>query len=458
MRYHILKAYILLAVTFVLSDNIGPFVSTAPSLVASDCNSPILLQRNPSVAYGGGQYLVVWSDGSTQPARNSSNIYCARISATTGAAIDPNGILVCNADNKQNNPRVAFDGSNFLVVWDDFRNGNDYDVYGARVSAAGEVLDPNGFAISKQTGINEAKPDVVFVGNQYMVVWMDARRPLVYGIFGSRVSTSGEVLDAGGIELVGESSSLIDSVSPPDFKWTGTSKYNQYDQWFEKLSSKSQPSLAYNGRKCVLSFVLARVNPQPRPANDFGLIEVNISTGRPVGAPDVWLGPTSSPNFKDRPAIVAYSGGFFVLAGLSHTSRGAGPSCLGVALYDTVNYRKVSFVSPQIQECQRETWKAAAFNGTHFITAMDYWVSNRAFELTSSAIAVNRYKAGDSTLVSPVTGTTSPGSLVESMTATEGRVRHCAMAAGPVGEVILVYEKDTGINNCRIVSRIITEN
>jgi hypothetical protein len=36
---------------------------------------------------------------------------------------------------------------NFLIVWQDKRNG-DWDVYGSRVTPAGEVLDPAGILIS----------------------------------------------------------------------------------------------------------------------------------------------------------------------------------------------------------------------------------------------------------------------------------------------------------------------
>ena len=38
-------------------------------------------------------------------------------------------------------PAVAYDGTNFLVVWQDPReDGTQYDIYGARVSPAGTLL------------------------------------------------------------------------------------------------------------------------------------------------------------------------------------------------------------------------------------------------------------------------------------------------------------------------------
>ena len=65
----------------------------------------------------------------------------ARVSQA-GAVLDPAGIAISTAANDQIAPSVAFDGTNYLVAWQDGRPGvNIYDIYGARVSQAGAVLD-----------------------------------------------------------------------------------------------------------------------------------------------------------------------------------------------------------------------------------------------------------------------------------------------------------------------------
>ncbi len=69
-------------------------------------------------------------------------------------------------------PSVAFDGVNYLVVWSDARDGKDYDIWGARLSQTGEILDRTSFQIARSPGI-QSRPVVAFDGTRYVVVWED---------------------------------------------------------------------------------------------------------------------------------------------------------------------------------------------------------------------------------------------------------------------------------------------
>jgi hypothetical protein len=152
-------------------------------------------QWGPKVGFDGTNYLVAWCDY-----RNGSDfdIYGARVSRG-GVVLDPNGIVLCNAPYYQYDPSVAFDGTNYLVSWWDYRSGSSYDIYGTRVSSGGVVLDPNGIAIAVAPNYQDM-PIVFWGGTNYLVVWSDARREF-YDVYGARVSPGGVVLDPSGIAI-----------------------------------------------------------------------------------------------------------------------------------------------------------------------------------------------------------------------------------------------------------------
>ncbi len=151
-------------------------------------------QEAPCVAFDGTDFLVVWQDRR----RGNFDIYGARLSQA-GTVLDPAGIAISTADDYQWYPAVAFDGASFLVVWQDYRNGSDPDIYGARVSREGAVLDPSGIAASTAAG-DQGAPGVAFDGTDYLVVWQDSRDSLC-DIYAARVSQAGAVLDPSGIAV-----------------------------------------------------------------------------------------------------------------------------------------------------------------------------------------------------------------------------------------------------------------
>ncbi|MEO0189454.1 MAG: T9SS type A sorting domain-containing protein [candidate division WOR-3 bacterium] len=111
-----------------------------------------------------------------------------------------NEFPICIANGAQSNPAIAFDGTNFLVVWRDGRNGL-YDIYGTRITPQGQVLDPQGIPISTAPNYQLA-PKVAYGSNEYLVVWQDRRNSADYpDIYGARVTPDGIVLDPDGIPI-----------------------------------------------------------------------------------------------------------------------------------------------------------------------------------------------------------------------------------------------------------------
>jgi len=177
-------------------------------------------QGSPAVSAGNINYLVVWTD-----CRNSSydDIYGARVSQA-GLVLDPEGIPISTAADWQLAPAVSFDGTNFLAVWQD-RRGEHWDIYGTRVSQAGIVLDPEGIPISTAAGCQEF-PAISFDGTNFLVVWTDGRSS-EYDIYGARVSQTGTVLDPAGIPI----STARGYQWYPAVSFDGTNYFAVWEDW-----------------------------------------------------------------------------------------------------------------------------------------------------------------------------------------------------------------------------------
>ena len=151
-------------------------------------------QSYPAIAFDGENFFVVWQDSRS----GSSDIYGARVTPT-GVVLDTAGVAISTATNDQSYPALAFDGENFLVAWADYRISSSWDIYGARVSRDGIVLDPTDIAISTATG-TQSHPVLACDGENCLVVWAD-RRSGSSDIYGARMTPTGAVLDTAGIAI-----------------------------------------------------------------------------------------------------------------------------------------------------------------------------------------------------------------------------------------------------------------
>ncbi len=171
------------------SDVFAARVSPAGTVLDS---SPILISTaagyvQPTVAFAGANYLVAWEDNRS----GDWQIYATRVSPA-GGILDPDGIAISTAVN----PAVASDGTNFLVVWEDGRSGWR-GIHGARVTPGGLVQDPAGIAISTGQLGNASVPALAFDGQNYVVTWSDGRSGGL-DVYGARVTRAGRVLDPTG--------------------------------------------------------------------------------------------------------------------------------------------------------------------------------------------------------------------------------------------------------------------
>lgn len=144
----------------------------------------------PGAAFGKDIYLIVWQAGRMQ----EGDIYACRVDKS-GKPLDEKPFIVSAAKDDQERPKVAFGASSsggsgaagkgvFLAVWQDLRNEKDYDVYAARITPEGKILDTDGILISGGPK-NQVRPRLGFDGENFIVAWQDARG----GIYCARVST-----------------------------------------------------------------------------------------------------------------------------------------------------------------------------------------------------------------------------------------------------------------------------
>jgi hypothetical protein len=163
-----------------LLDPAGIPISTAPGL-----------QWYPAVAFGAGQYLVVWGHQSS----GNLNVYGTRV-AGDGTVLDPEGIPIGTGPQYQGDPAIGFDGTNYLVAWTKGPFGSG-DIYCARVAPDGTVLDLASIPVSTAAG-DQHGVAVEFDGTNYLVAWQDHRGE-DWDVYGARVTPAGQVLDQEGI-------------------------------------------------------------------------------------------------------------------------------------------------------------------------------------------------------------------------------------------------------------------
>jgi hypothetical protein len=191
----------------------------------------------PSIAFDGMNYLVVWST----LVNNGSNVNIrgTRIS-TAGQVLDPVGITISGADSVQARPAMAFGSGRYLVAWEDkrLRSTLRSDIFGARVTIGGSVMDPTGIAVRKSIPGCQSSSSVAFDGTNYMAVWRDARSasfPLLdCDIYGIRLDENGNAVDDHAFPIALGPDEIID----PLICYGGSQYLVIYGSWFDNDTEK----------------------------------------------------------------------------------------------------------------------------------------------------------------------------------------------------------------------------
>ena len=141
---------------------------------------------NYGAVYGGGQYLVWWSNGTTANGRFvPASLAQSGVLSTTSFAVNPSGSTAVPVGMG-----VAFDGTNFPVAWESRLSSNSYEVNGRFMTPAGSMGTP--FAISQGTdAIATDYISIAYDGSlDYLVVW-DSNASTGSSIYARTVAKNG---------------------------------------------------------------------------------------------------------------------------------------------------------------------------------------------------------------------------------------------------------------------------
>ena len=151
-------------------------------------------QSDPSVAslYGGG-FVVTWQsygqDGS------SDGIYGQRYDAD-GNTVGSEFQINTYTDSEQSSPSVAsLSDGGFVVTWQSWVDGSEYDIYGQRYDASGNTVGSE-FQINTYTYAEQSSPSVASLSDGgFVVTWQSYGQDGSHdGIYGQRYDASGNAI------------------------------------------------------------------------------------------------------------------------------------------------------------------------------------------------------------------------------------------------------------------------
>src|SRR5439155_24638663 len=182
--------------------------------------------------------LVAWEDARV-PA-NSIDIYIARLTPP-GQVLDDAGIRVASQPTYEYQPSVAAGAGRFLVSWRGDTANDGADVFAVLASVDAGTLNvspPISVAVGAR---NESAPRVAFDGTDFLAVWGDENSPSP-DVRGTRVSVQGLVETPDGGELISGSDFTEEA---PNLSVAGPRRalvlYSGYDSTARTLRIRARP-------------------------------------------------------------------------------------------------------------------------------------------------------------------------------------------------------------------------
>jgi hypothetical protein len=194
------------------------------------------LQKDPKICCdGSGGAIIAWLDNRSD---TNFDIYAQKINSNGARQWSPTtGVVICDISGIQQNFDICCDGSGgAFIVWEDYRDGDNYDIYALHIDSNGNIDgDANGTAIDNESD-DQFNPEICCDGNgNAIMVWEDEHT-------GS--TTDHDIM-----------TQKLDSNG--DTQWNANGKWVAYDS--DKLT---RPQICCDGNgNAIVSFMGNRIDP-----------------------------------------------------------------------------------------------------------------------------------------------------------------------------------------------------
>jgi len=145
-----------------------------------------------AISDGNGGMIVTWEDYRS----DTADVYAQRFDNSGNRLWGANGIAICTAALSQVSPMICPDGSGgAVIVWEDYRNGVDSDIYAQAVTANGTLKwsPSSGVAVCTANGFQTSPVIATDAAGGAIVAWKDSRG-LDSDVYSQRLSSAGAAL------------------------------------------------------------------------------------------------------------------------------------------------------------------------------------------------------------------------------------------------------------------------
>jgi len=217
----------------------GELILDAPVVGSS------IFSRSPAVAFDGTNFLVVYGD---QHGNDTNTVSAVRVSPA-GTIIDSPSVIVGNGDSAS--PAVAFGGGRTMVTWADNYN---YEVFVRPVGTNGQPLG-TALRVAANDFADEYDPTVAFDGTNFVVAFVDSNNR--NKIVASRVSPTGTLVDTTP-KVIFDGTSSSNYLYAPRLAFDGT---NYQLVWQVNTSGAKVIGLRFTPALAVVAGSMATLSP-----------------------------------------------------------------------------------------------------------------------------------------------------------------------------------------------------